>query len=151
MLREDYRNTGEKEGHEPHLYKSPCRGNFLCLDTSRKLSFCNKITDLIRQAATVAHPSCQAAKLSTCCLLTLSSFSCHTAPKVQHTQKSGSNSRPRPIQTRIQTRSRPQPAPCISVLKLVIVSFPSFLQAVDSRSMKFGTHADRYQERLKSS
>ena len=96
-------------------------------------------------------PSCQAAKLSTCCLLTLSSFSCHTAPKVQHTQKSGSNSRPRPIQTRIQTRSRPQPAPCISVLKLVIVSFPSFLQAVDSRFMKFGTHADRYQERLKSS
>ena len=67
--------------------------------TPVKQSSCNCCTSKL--------PSCQAAKLSTCCLLTLSSFSCHTAPKVQHTQKSGSNSRPRPIQTRIQTDPDP--------------------------------------------
>ena len=63
----------------------------------------------------VIHPAKQA---TSCCkatlpsfqavkLLTLSSFSCHTAPKVQHTHKSGSNSRPRQIQTRIQTDPDP--------------------------------------------
>ena len=70
-----------------------------------KQSNCNCCTSKLSscQADTVARPGCPAAKLSTCCLLTLSSFSCHTAPKLQHTQQSGSNSRPRPIQTRIQT------------------------------------------------
>ena len=72
------------------------------------------------QAATVAHPSCQnakltllqvvrpacqAAKLHTCCLHTLSSFSCHAASKLQHTQTCESTSGP--IQTRIQTDPDP--------------------------------------------
>ena len=43
------------------------------------------------------HWGCQAAKLSTCRLHTLSSFSCHTASKLQQAQKRGSTSGP--IQT----------------------------------------------------
>ena len=111
------------------------------------------------QAATVAHPSCQtakltllqvarqacqAAKLYTCCLHTLSSFSSHAASKLQHTQTCGSTSGP--IQTRIQTRSRPQPAPIQTtfrpVLKRVIVWFLSFLQTLGSQSINFGTHVN---------
>ena len=104
---------------------------------------CQAVKKSSSQAATVAHPSCQtakltllqvarpacqAAKLYTCCLHTLSFFSCHAASKLQHTQTCGSTSGP--IQTRIQTdpdpdpdrsrpdpdhnqlRSRPQPALC---------------------------------------
>ena len=101
------------------------------------------------QAATVAHPSCQtakltllqvarpacqAAKLYTCCLHTLSSFSCHAAYKLQHTQTCGSTSGP--IQTRIQTDPDPiQTTASASiqttfspVLKRVIVWVLSFLQ-----------------------
>ena len=94
-----------------------------------KQSSCQAATTLssCQTATFLKQPSCLAAKLTLlqgqaakqprCPLaaFTLLSFSCHTASKLQYTQKSGFNSRPRPIQTRIQTRSRPQPAPCISV------------------------------------
>ena len=53
----------------------------------------------------VVRPACQAAKLHTCCLHTLSSFSCHAASKLQHTQTCESTSGP--IQTRIQTDPDP--------------------------------------------
>ena len=52
-------------------------------------------------------------------------------------------------------RSRPRPRPIqtttSSVLKLVIVWFPSFLQAVGAQSIRFGTRANRYQECFNSS
>ena len=60
----------------------------------------------------VVRPGCQAAKLYTCCLHTLPSFSCHTAPKLQHTQTGGPTSGP--IQTRIQTDPDPIHATTIS-------------------------------------
>ena len=81
---------------------------------------CQAVKKSSSQAATVAHPSCQtakltllqvarpacqAAKLYTCCLHTLSSFSCHAASKLQHTQTCGPTSGP--IQTRIQTDPDP--------------------------------------------
>ena len=76
---------------------------------SAKLSSYQAVKQSSSQAATVAHPSCQAVKLpscscctsklaswqatklSTCCLPTLSSFPCHTASKLQHTQKCRKN------------------------------------------------------------
>ena len=82
-----------------------------------KQSSCQAATTLssCQTATFLKQPSCLAAKLTLlqgraakqprCPLaaFTLLSFSCHTASKLQYTQKSGFNSRPRPIQTRIQT------------------------------------------------
>ena len=76
-----------------------------CDCCTSKLSSC--------QADTVVRPCCQAAKLSGCCLPTLSSCSCRIASNLQHTQKCGSKSRPG--QTRTPTDPDPmqtQPAPC---------------------------------------
>ena len=128
---------------------------------------CRKATLLSSQAVQQPSCNCCASKLSNCkadtvasckaslpssqavpcCPHTLSSFSCHAASKLQHTQTCGPTSGP--IQTRIQTiqtRSRPQPAPIqtttSSVLKLVIVWFLSFLQTLGSHSIDFGTHVN---------
>ena len=114
------------------------------------------------QAATVAHPSCQtakltllqvarpacqAAKLYTCCLHTLSSFSCHVASKLQHTQTCGSTSGP--IQTRIQTDPDPIQTTTSSDPDHIqprvktcdcLVSF--LFQTLGSQSINFGTHVN---------
>ena len=122
------------------------------------------------QIATVAHPSCQttkltllqvvrpacqAAKLHSCCLRTLSSFSCHAASKLQHTQTCGPTSGP--IQTRIQTRSRPQPqpAPTQTTSSSVLKSCDCLVSLLASNSW-FTIHqlwnsCQRYQECLQSS
>ena len=90
-----------------------------------KQSSCQAATTLssCQTATFLKQPSCLAAKLTLlqgqaakqprCPLaaFTLLSFSCHTASKLQYTQKSGFNSRPRPIQTWIQTRIQTDPDP----------------------------------------
>ena len=72
---------------------------------------CSATLSSCQTATVLKQPSCLATKLTLLqgqaakqprrplAAFTLLSFSCHTASKLQHTQKSGFNSRPRPIQT----------------------------------------------------
>ena len=121
---------------------------------------CQAVKKSSSQAATVAHPSCQTARCKlqgqpakqpsctfaacTPCrpFLVMLHPSCNI-----HKHVGPLPGRSRPGSRPIQTRSRPQPAPIqthnqLSLLKLVIVWFLSFLQTLGSQSIDFGTHAN---------
>ena len=134
----------------------------LLLSHAAKLSNCNGCRARPSSNQAVWLPSCQAVQQPSCNCCTSKLSNCQTDTVV----RTGPPCRPFLVTMHprcnidknvgpILGRSRPRPRPIqtttSSVLKLVIVWFPSFLQAVGSQSIRFGTHVNRYQECFKSS